>query len=59
MIQNELLQKVGIKIGHCANRDDQTGVTVFIAEKDAEIVVIPPMENAQNLIIDESSRTGP
>lgn len=37
MINSELLRRVGIKIGHYTNRQDLTGVTVFIAESGAEI----------------------
>jgi L-aminopeptidase/D-esterase-like protein len=34
---NEVLKRVGIKIGHYTNQEDLTGVTVFIAENGAEI----------------------
>lgn len=37
MSQYELLQKIGLKIGHYSNPKDQTGLTVFISEKGAEI----------------------
>lgn len=37
MNQSDILRKIGIKIGHCTNNNDLTGVTVFIAEKGAEI----------------------
>ncbi len=37
MTNNGLLRRVGIKIGHYTNKEDLTGVTVFIAESGAEI----------------------
>lgn len=37
MINNGLLRRVGIKVGHYTNEEDLTGVTVFIAENGAEI----------------------
>lgn len=37
MNNNELLKRVGIKVGHYTNPQNLTGVTVFIAENGAEI----------------------
>lgn len=37
MVESKLLRSVGLKIGHYTNPDDQTGMTVFIAEKGAAI----------------------
>ena len=37
MLPNELLPRIGLKIGHYSDVKDQTGVTAFIVEKGAEI----------------------